>query len=192
VIVRALIYFSLAALLVGGTILVNRQAAGRSPRVDVDPDAATNRGPAAHERLGTHCLVDPDLEIQETLRNRQDYSGTHQQLGDKFYARGQYRYALDRYQRAVELAPDNLQALYGLGLAQTKLGRLEEARATFEKILAQRPNVVKAHLSLGLLDYREGNFAQAEKRWRMALKTDPENEYARSLLRMIPTVEKLE
>jgi tetratricopeptide (TPR) repeat protein len=183
---RILLYSALAALLIGGTVCLNRRSGGRSSRVDVDPAEATAKGLYAHEQLGTHCLVDPDVELQEALRNRQDYAAAHLELAEKFYARGRYRYALDRYQRAVELDPRNATAHYGLGLVQTRLGQYDDARASFEKVLALRRDAVDATLSLGLLDYRQGRFDAARQRWQAALKQDPKNEYARELLGMIP------
>ena len=183
---RIVLYASLAAALIGGTIYWNRQVHRTAGRIDVDPAEAMAQGLYAHEQLGTHCLVDPDLEIREALRNRQDYAATHLELAEKFYARGRYGYALDRYRRAVELDPRNAAGHYGLGLVQTHRGQYEAARAAFEQVLALRPEAVDASLSLGLLDYRQGHFKAARERWQAALKQDPQNHYARELLGMIP------
>jgi|YNPNPStandDraft_1061719.scaffolds.fasta_scaffold16037_4 tetratricopeptide (TPR) repeat protein len=183
---RILLYGAGAALLIGGTVYLNRDSRSPVRRIDVDPSEATARTLYAHEQLGTHCLVDPDVELQEALRNRQDYAAVHLELAEKFYARGRYRYALDRYQRAVELDPRNARAHYGMGLVQTRLGQYEAARASFEKALEWRPDLVDAALSLGLLDYRQGRFEAARKRWQAVLKRNPQNGYARELLAMIP------
>lgn len=183
---RILLYAAGAVLLIGGTVYLNRDSRRPVRRIDVDPSEAMARNLYAHEQLGTHCLVDPDVELRETLRNRQDYALAHLELAEKFYARGRYQYALDRYQRAVELDPRNVQAHYGLGLVQTRLGQYKAARASFEKALELQPNLVDAALSLGLLDYRQGRFEAARKHWQAALKRDPQNGYARELLGMIP------
>lgn len=187
---RILFYAAMAALLIGGTVALNRASKEPVRRVDVDPSEATARGLYAHEQLGTHCLVDPDVELQEALRNRQDYALAHLELAEKFYGRGRYHYALDRYQRAVELDPRNAVAHYGKGLVQARLGHYEAARASFEKALELRPDWVDAYLSLGLLDYRQGCFEAAQRRWKAALKHDPQNGYAQELLRMIPRLER--
>lgn len=188
---RPLTYAATAAAIIGAVCLANR--AGRRPpdvTIDVDPQAATQQGPHDHERLGTACLCDPEAEIKQALRDRADFSETHRELGDRFYARGQYEYALARYQRAVELDALNAPAHYGMGIVYTKLGQFDRATQSIKEASEIDPAMVDAQVSLGILAYRAGEFDQARKRWETALRLDQENGYIRELLQRLPRLRK--
>jgi len=185
-------YLALAAALVFGALLYNSaKRPAQVRRVELDPQVATSRGPHDHEKLGTACLCDPEAEIKQALRDRADYAATHIELGNRFRARGHYELAVERYKRALELEPANAEALFGLGLCYASLRRYAQAREALERAAEADRLFVNPYITLGLLDYREGKFAQAEKRWRAALRLDPKDEYAQMLLDSLPTVKRL-
>ena len=188
-----LLAYPLAVLAIALTVyLVNRPGPPqREVTMDVDPQVAIRQGPHPHERLGTACLCDPDAEIKQALRNRADFSETHRALGDRFYARGQYEYALGRYQRAVALDRQNALAHYGLGLVQTRLGRFTEAERSVREAAELAPERVDPQISLGVLAYRRADFEEARRRWETAVRLDPKNAYAQTLLQRLPRLERL-
>lgn len=189
---RPLAYAAAAVAIIATVYLINRPGKRESEVVlDVDPQVATQQGPHDHEALGTACLCDPEAEIKQALKDRADFSETHRDLGDRFYARGQYEHALGRYQRAVELDALNASAHYGLGLVYTKLGRFDEATKSIKEAAELDPAHVDAQVSLGVLAYRAGDFDQARKRWETALRLDSQNDYARDLLQRLPRLRKL-
>ena len=49
---------------------------------------------------------------------------------------GRDEVALNEFEKIASASPDDLDALYGLGLAQRSAGKQDEAIATFERILA--------------------------------------------------------
>ncbi|HVV82206.1 MAG TPA: metallopeptidase family protein, partial [Kofleriaceae bacterium] len=63
---------------------------------------------------------------------------------------GQAEPALDRASEAVRLQPAMLDAIHERGVALFNLLRFDEARAAFEKVLAQSPDDPYAHQLLGL------------------------------------------
>jgi len=186
------VFAAVAAAIIGAAVALNHQPRPRpEPRLDVDPKVAVHQGPHDHEKLGTACLCDPDAEVQQALKDRADYADTHLQLGDRFYARGQYDFAVARYRRAVELAPDLARAHYGLGLALTRLQQYDEAGRELAEAVEADPSMVDAYISLGVLEYRAGRFDSARSQWQAALKLDPKNTYAQDLLTRLPTIRKL-
>ena len=189
---RYLIFAGIAAAIVIAGVALNRRPAPQpEPRMDVDPQVAVHKGPHDHEKLGTACLCDPEAEIEQALKDRADYAETHFQLGERFYARGQYEFAVQRYRRAVELSPDNARAHYGLGLALTRLQQFDEAGRELAEAVEIDPSMVDAYLSLGVLEYRAGRFDSARSQWEAALRLDPQNAYAQDLLTRLPTIRKL-
>jgi tetratricopeptide (TPR) repeat protein len=190
--VRALAYAAAALVILLVVYLVNRPGPVKRPvAMDVDPQVALHHGPHPHEKLGTACLCDPEAEIKQALKDRADFSETHRELGDRFYARGQYEYALGRYKRAVELDKQNALAYYGMGLVETKLGHFTEAEKAVLEAAELAPQMVDPQVSLGILAYRRSDFEEARRRWEMALKLDAENAYAKALMDRLPKLEKL-
>jgi Flp pilus assembly protein TadD len=59
-----------------------------------------------------------------------------------------------------------------LGAAYAIRGRLPDARARFERVIAADPTVVEAYMLLGVIAEAEGQPAQAVKRYRQALDLD--------------------
>ncbi len=55
-------------------------------------------------------------------------------------------------ERAVELAPDSLEALSALGGSHLSIGRTDEARKVFERAFALHGGDVRAHLNLARID----------------------------------------
>jgi len=189
---RLLAYGAAAIAIVGAVYAINRPGPPRSEvAMDVDPKVATQHGPHDHEKLGTACLCDPEAEIKQALRDRADFSETHRQLGDRFYARGQYGYALGRYERAVELDALNAPAHYGMGLVYTRLGEFDRAEERMREAAELDPAMVDAQISLGILAYRAGDFDQARRHWETALRLDARREYARELVQRLPRLRKL-
>jgi tetratricopeptide (TPR) repeat protein len=191
---RRLLWYGLAAVVVvGAVVMVNRPGPKvRQPVMDVDPKTATHKGPHAHEKLGTACLCDPDKEIKQALQDRADFAETHRALGDRFYARGQYQYALGRYQRAVELDKTNALAHYGMGLAYAKLGNYAKAEEAVKQAADLSPALAEPRISLGILAYRAGDFENARRHWETALKLDAKNDYAKLLLGRLPRLTRFE
>jgi len=64
-------------------------------------------------------------------------------------------------------------ALNALGIAYARTGRSQEARATFERMLAITPDSGMALENLGALDLERGDLASAQQRFEQAASVDP-------------------
>jgi tetratricopeptide (TPR) repeat protein len=53
----------------------------------------------------------------------------------KLHRTGFHEQAIDQFRNALNMEPDNIDALYGLGLAQKAAGLLEAARDSFEQVI---------------------------------------------------------
>lgn len=85
---------------------------------------------------------------------------------------GNFEAAADEYERIAAQRPDPGD-LVNLGYARLFLGRLEEARASFEGALAQQAAFAPALTGLGDLWARGGAHAEAATCYRRALGSDP-------------------
>jgi Flp pilus assembly protein TadD len=66
-------------------------------------------------------------------------SGKQVKFGIEVAQQGMWREALFRFQRAVEIDPDNPSALNNLGVALEQMGRFDEARESYERALELKP-----------------------------------------------------
>ncbi len=191
-ILRFASYICVAALIIGIAVYLNRDVPNKGFRISIDPQEGVLCSPHQHDYLGPGCECDPEAEIKQAIADRQDYSSTHTELGQGFYARGRYGLAKSCYERALELDEANDKARYGLGLTLVKLGDLDGGRRELEQAVETNRKYVPGYISLAVLDYAQGEYALAKERLKGALRIEPSNNYARKLLESLPTLRKYE
>jgi tetratricopeptide (TPR) repeat protein len=110
--------------------------------------------------------------------------GEHPQQVDLLYARGMLGddmgslQILERDMRTIiKIDPQNAQALNALGYTLTVYAdRLHEARELIKKAYALMPESAAILDSMGWVEFRLGNFEEAEKYLRMAAERDDDSE----------------
>src|ERR1044071_5281068 len=101
---------------------------------------------------------DPDLlNLAGTLRLTQGRAGE----------------AVDLLRRAAAAAPREPTFAFNLGLALSRLGRLDEAEAPLRAALTYNADFVQAHFELGALLHRTGRLDEAEESIRHVLRLMP-------------------
>ena len=114
-------------------------------------------------------------------------SGVWQHLGTLYLAKRRDEDALRCFERAVELTPQDAQALASLAYAYSKLGRAEEAQARFDRALAflartAEPAIVWLTYGKALEEQRD--WQKSRSAYNEALKLDPhssEGHYGRAI-----------
>src|SRR5882757_9145964 len=81
--------------------------------------------------------------------------------GNALAAKGQYRRALESYDKILSKAPAHLGALTNRGNCLLLLGRHEQAAACYDKVLAARPDDLRARSNRGNALKQLGRFEQA-------------------------------
>ncbi len=64
-------------------------------------------------------------------------------------------------EKAVALAPHDVEAATNLGIIYVQTNKLEKARTTFERVLSIESDYPAVYLQLGLLDQKEGHHSEA-------------------------------
>lgn len=81
--------------------------------------------------------------------------------------------SLKVFKRAIELDPDDVDALYGAALMSLTIGRVDQAEALFSQVLSKRPNQANAMYHLGLIASVRKDVRAAQYWYRMALRNRP-------------------
>jgi uncharacterized protein (AIM24 family) len=106
----------------------------------------------------------------------------HLVTAGELVASGRFREAEVEVLRALSGLPADLRALNLLALVRFKLGRLEEARATYREIAGAAPNDAAVRRNLGLLALKLDNIDEAIPELEMAARLVPADKQAWSYL----------
>jgi Flp pilus assembly protein TadD len=81
--------------------------------------------------------------------------------------------AVNVNQKSVELAPQDPETRYNLGIMLQKLGRLAEAEASYRQAIMLKSDYARAHNNLGITLQELGRLAEAEASYRQAIALKP-------------------
>lgn len=84
-----------------------------------------------------------------------------------------YQRAEDRFREALDRNDRFVDAMTGLGWAQSALGQYDEALDTLQRSLAIKDDQANAHFGIGWTYYNTGRFADAERSFRRAIEIAP-------------------
>jgi Flp pilus assembly protein TadD len=105
--------------------------------------------------------------------------------GVKFYGSGNFKEAINAYNRAIELNPQYAEANIGRGLAYEDLGNFQQAINDFSKAIELKPRSAEAYYRRGAAYYRlvvyggaddkSGNFQRAINDLSKTIELEPRN-----------------
>ncbi|MEE8173224.1 MAG: methyltransferase domain-containing protein, partial [Alphaproteobacteria bacterium] len=96
-------------------------------------------------------------------------------LGAALNNRGARAEAETEFERALELDPENTEALNDLALMHSRQGRQDEAAALLKRALILKPGDATLHVNLGSVFSRQENWGESITCFRRALDIDADN-----------------
>ncbi|MDH5326990.1 MAG: tetratricopeptide repeat protein [Gammaproteobacteria bacterium] len=133
------------------------------------------------EKLGELALVESDLLeiLKEEPENAQVLNALGYTLADRT---SRYEEALTYIKRAFELQPNDAAVIDSMGWVQYQMGNYKTALSHLQRAneLTQDPEIA-AHL--GEVLWVMGNKSQALETWENSLKTNPDHEALRSVMK---------
>ena len=132
-------------------------APGDLPKADVDPvrspddpmpDSSTAAQGFSSSTSGMdRVLAPPDTDSTGRGNNKNHPAPEHQEtaaedesVGSYYLDQKNWKAALSRFESAVVLDPENPEVYWGLGEAQRHLGKLAEAKTSYEKLVEYDPD----------------------------------------------------
>ena len=97
-------------------------------------------------RFGQGRHRDAIARFERTLTLDSGFTDAYLNLGSTYAALKEYEAALGPWGRLRQIQPNNASLIHNIALANARLGRLEEAKADFQRVLALDPSNVDAVL----------------------------------------------
>lgn len=94
-------------------------------------------------------------------------------LGTLAHQLGYNEIAIARFEKAIALHPDSLEARYNLGTTLQKTGKIHEARRQYCEILERTQAYPYVYLNLSILEEMEGRTTEAKALLRKAIGIMP-------------------
>jgi len=140
-------------------------------------ETALNREPFNSGALLALAEVQEDLgdfklaeqTYKRAVESNPDYWGTYNRLGKFYVGRSEWQKAADQYQRVADLAPSNSIGYRNLGAMMWYLGRIDEARRSWELSLEIEPSY-STYNNLGTMHFYERNYRDAAAAYEKALE----------------------
>lgn len=115
---------------------------------ELEPKAYFLRGVVLLENADTVKAI---LNFQKAVDVNQDYFEAHLQLG-MLYAGKKNKLAVDYFNNALNIQPDNLDVAYYLALFYQESGNYEQAIKMYEELLVKEPSYYYALYNIGYIN----------------------------------------
>jgi Tfp pilus assembly protein PilF len=136
------------------------------------PATAADRLDRAKELVENRRIDEASQLYRAILTDNPGSLGARIGLGALFEALGQHGLALEQFEAAVKLEPENVEVLNNLGSVLGALGRYEEGEGFLRRAARLAPDSADVRANLGILFFRKGLYAQAEGELRWACEQD--------------------
>ncbi len=125
---------------------------------------------------------EPVVFYERALKFVPDSWRMHNNLGNAYSDRGDYKAAISSYKRVIELRPGYAAAYFNLGNVYKDIGNYEAAIALYEEAIEINPRSSKMYNNLGVMYEQVGKYDEAIASYKKALKINPDDIYARNNL----------
>src|SRR5215471_17876705 len=98
----------------------------------------------------------------------------HTNLGGALARQGKLAEAIEQYEQALQLKPDEAEAYTNLGGVLARQGKLTEAVQNCERALQLKPDYPEAYYNLGVTLSEQGKLPEAIKNYQRALQLKPD------------------
>ena len=94
-------------------------------------------------------------------------------LGGILQAQGKGKDALPAFRRVAELAPNEADSHFNIGVILKGMGRFEEAVASYRRAISLKPDYAEAYSNLGNVQHELGQYADSIDSYRRAIRLQP-------------------
>lgn len=162
---------------------------GTSVTVSQPPAAAPEV--AAHPQVGA---FDATLQPRMNLEPSAEALATEDpaliaRLADDYFKRKEYPQAIELYERALKIDPEDVETYNDLGLSLFYIGQSERALDILQTGVAKQPDFQRIQLTLGFVQAQTGNKEAASAAFKKAMALGAENTVGQEAKRMLSELE---
>ncbi len=158
------LYIALAASLLAGFVLGVLYSSYKLPLIEGH----------AQQPPQTKQGVDPTGQLKARLQNNPRDSQAWVQLGHVYFESNQYVHAIEAYQQALKLLPNEPDIMTDLGIMYRRNGQPDKALAEFNKVIALASGHQQARFNKGVvLLWDMHDKAEALRVWKELLTLNP-------------------
>jgi len=170
---------SLATGAIGGLIVLAVVLVARSGGGDGNDGAAATPDQNGFIPVDTARVAELMKSVQADPKNPE----TLFELGEIFFQAGEWQSSLDWFTKLVAVDPTNTHALTDIGTNQYNLAKVEEAKATWLKVLEITPDDPQIHYNLGFLyaNSEPQDLDAAREEWTLVIQLAPESDLAQTV-----------
>jgi len=128
--------------------------------------------------LNTEGDIGKSIDYVKNHLQAHESAGSYLLLGDLLARNKQYDDALQAYNKAQELSPDNPQGYIKSARLLTQMGKTEETIQQFQTLLAKSPDSIPGLMGLAAAQEGSGNSEEAMKIYRRVLELVPDQPLA--------------
>ena len=100
-------------------------------------------------------------------------------LAETYHQANDNQKAVETYQKAIQLTPDNADLHNNLGTVYSAMGKLPEAQAEFQKAADLNPaGASRYYFNVGAIMYNAGKMDEAAAAFKKVIDVDPKNAQA--------------
>jgi tetratricopeptide (TPR) repeat protein len=125
-----------------------------------------------HTRRASRMWESDEALMLETLRVTPGSLRAHFTLAATRMSQGKNEQAMELYERALRIDPEQPASLLYKGVLLAQQERFDEAEQALRRSIRSHPMVGETHMNLGLVLARKGRTAEAERALRKALLLD--------------------
>ena len=141
-------------------IVIVQPAAALGSRT-VRPDEARDHAMRGISSAKVGNLPQAERELQQAVRMAPGVAQYHAQLASILGLQGKWKPALESFEKAIDLAPGNLDFRRETAAVQWQLGLMSSAEKNLQYVLTRHPQDSGSILLLGMVKEKTGDYAKA-------------------------------
>jgi Flp pilus assembly protein TadD len=142
---------------------------------------------AAHPQVGVFdAKLQPGMNLQPSAEAlATEDPALIARLADDFFRRKEYPQAIELYQRALKINPDDVESYNDLGLSLFYVGQSQQALEILQTGVTKQPNFQRIQLTLGFIQMQTGNKEAAAAALKKAIALGTDNTVGQEAKRML-------
>ncbi|MEW8684160.1 MAG: tetratricopeptide repeat protein [Candidatus Thiodiazotropha endolucinida] len=110
-------------------------------------------------------------------------------LADDYFMRKEYPQAIELYERALQIDPDDVESYNDLGLSLFYIGQSQRAVEVLQTGASKQPDFQRIQLTLGFVLAQTGSKEAASAAFNRAIELGPDNTVGQEARRMLSEIE---